>query len=213
MTSAARLYGEGIAALEAGRPHRLLIRDERGGIAPLALDDWHRTARPGDHSLLARCVGSTLDAGCGPGRLAAALALAGRPVLAVDIVPAAVSAARRRGAAALRRSVFGRVPGEGRWTSVLLADGNVGIGGDPVRLLRRVAGLIGAAGRIVVELAPPGAGRHYRFRLEHGRRYSEWVPWADLGADEARRAGAAAGLVVDEEWEAEGRWFATLTRG
>ncbi|EXG81559.1 methyltransferase domain-containing protein [Cryptosporangium arvum] len=212
MTSAARLYGEGITALEAGRPHRLLIRHERGGLAPLALDDWHRPARPGDRSLLARCAGSTLDAGCGPGRLAAALALAGRPVLAVDIVPAAVAAARRRGAAALRRSVFGRVPGAGRWTSVLLADGNIGIGGDPVRLLRRVAALMGAAGRVVVELAPPGAGRRYRFRLEHDRRYSEWVPWADLGADEVHRVGAAAGLVVDEEWVTAGRWFATLVR-
>ena len=42
----------------------------------------------------------------------------------------------RRGGAALRRDVFAPLPGEGRWYTALLADGNVGIGGDPVALLQ-----------------------------------------------------------------------------
>ena len=32
----------------------------------------------------------------------------------------------------LRRDLFAPLPGEGRWHHVLLADGNIGIGGDPV---------------------------------------------------------------------------------
>ena len=36
-----------------------------------------------------------------------------------------------RGATVLQRDIFGPLPGEGRWGTALLFDGNVGIGGDP----------------------------------------------------------------------------------
>ena len=61
----------------------------------------------------------------------------------------------------LRRDVFARVPGEGRWSHVLLADGNIGIGGDPLRLLERAAGLLAAGGTVLVE-TDPEAARHWR---------------------------------------------------
>ncbi|MDP9442781.1 MAG: hypothetical protein M3P34_11540, partial [Actinomycetota bacterium] len=54
-------------------------------------------------------------------------------------------------------SVFGALPGEGRWATALLIDGNIGIGGDPVALLRRVAELLRPAGVVLVELDAPGA--------------------------------------------------------
>jgi hypothetical protein len=60
------------------------------------------------------------------------------PVLGVDVSPAAVARAKGAGGAVLRRSVFDRLPAEGRWGTALLADGNIGIGGDPHALLRRV---------------------------------------------------------------------------
>ena len=41
----------------------------------------------------------------------------------------------RLGGPALRRSVFDPLPGEGRWGTALLLDGNIGIGGDPRALL------------------------------------------------------------------------------
>ena len=62
------------------------------------------------------------------------------------------AAAARR----MRRDVFAPLPGEGRWCTALLADGNVGIGGDPVALLRRLRAGARPARRVVVELAPPG---------------------------------------------------------
>jgi len=48
--------------------------------------------------------------------------------------------------------------GGGRWAHVLLADGNVGIGGDVVALLRRCAELVRPGGTVVVEVERPGAG-------------------------------------------------------
>ena len=108
-----------------------------GRRTPLRIDDWLH-AIPGDSSILDRCQGPTLDVGSGPGRLTVALAERGVPVLGIDITPAAVQLARSSGALALHRDVFATVPGTGRWSRVLLADGNAGIGGDPDALLSRV---------------------------------------------------------------------------
>jgi len=52
----------------------------------------------------------------------------------------------------VRRSVFDALPAEGRWHTALLADGNVGIGGDPIRLLSRLRGLIARAASSCVSL-------------------------------------------------------------
>jgi len=127
--SAARLYSLGFRAVGAGQDHGLRVREATGRALPLALQSWYGQQLPGDDGLVRRCSGPTLDVGCGPGRLAASVGGRGIPVLGVDPVPAAVLSTRSRGAAAIRRSVFDRVPGEGRWQHVLLADGNVGIGG------------------------------------------------------------------------------------
>ena len=65
--------------------------------------------------------------------------------------------------AILRRNIFDPMPGEGSWDTVLLADGNIGIGGSPVNLLRRAAELLDLTGRVVCDLAAPGTGvlRHH----------------------------------------------------
>ncbi len=209
-TSAVRLYAEGLHAARAGRPSRLRVRREDGRCAPLALDAWYAARIPGDEGLLRRCGGPTLDLGCGPGRLAAALAARGVPVLAVDVTGSAVASARRRGVAALRRSVFDRLPAEGRWHRVLLADGNVGIGGDPGWLLRRCARLLGPRGLALVELdADPDLGP-LRVRLEAGDRHSEWVDWARVGLAGAATVAAGAGMRIHETWTEEGRCFAAF---
>ena len=120
------------------------------GILPddqvLPVHEWMRPVSHADRALLGHCRGATLDVGCGPGRMSAHLAASGHVVLGVDIVREAVEQARRRGVAALRRNAFDTLPGEGRWDTVLLADGNIGIGGAPVRLLRRAGELLNCAG-------------------------------------------------------------------
>src|SRR5204863_7462240 len=90
-----------------------------------------------EEARLAAMAAPVLDVGCGPGRLVVGLARRGAVALGVDPAPAAVALARGRGAAVLQRSVFDPLPGHGRWRTIVLADGNIGIGGDPVRLLRR----------------------------------------------------------------------------
>jgi SAM-dependent methyltransferase len=176
-----------------------------------ALRRWCGTADATDLDLLARAPGAVLDLGCGPGRLVIELGRQGRQAAGVDTSRVAVRLARKAGATALCRSMFAPLPGEGAWDSVLLADGNIGIGGDPVTLLRRCRDLIGAAGRVLVELDPPGTGmRADRVRLERGGQRGHWFAWAHVGADAIEGPAADAGLRVEETWQRAGRSFAAL---
>jgi SAM-dependent methyltransferase len=176
-----------------------------------ALRRWCSTADATDQDLLGRAPGAVLDAGCGPGRLVIELARQGRESAGLDTSRVAVRLARSGGATALCRSIFEPAPGEGRWDTVLLADGNVGIGGDPAALLARCRELINATGRVLVELDPPGTGLlSDRVRLERGTQRGSWFDWAHVGVDAIDEPAAEAGLCVDETWERAGRSFASL---
>jgi SAM-dependent methyltransferase len=185
----------------------------RGIDAPLPVHDWLRAVNHGDRALLGHCRGATLDVGCGPGRMSAHLAERGHVVLGVDIVREAVDQARRRGVSALRRNVFDPLPGEGRWNTVLLADGNIGIGGAPERLLRRTTELLDQGGRVVCDLAAPGTGvRHHDVRLVTALKRSGSFRWAEVGTDAIARLASDAGLRLVEVGDHHGRWFAVLSR-
>ena len=189
------------------------IEHADGSRKPLPVEGWLHES-PGDKSILDRCEGPTLDIGSGPGRLTVALAERGIPALGIDITPYAVDLARSSGALVMLRNVFDRVPGTGRWTSVLLADGNIGIGGDPAALLRRVAELLAPQGRAIVELEPPGSPlRREHVRLCHGGSASAWFPWAYVGADHITDVAYDAGLGEVEIWTVDGRWFASIGGG
>ena len=191
----------------------VVLRSREGEVRPLALDDWYGEATPVEVDVLRRLHGPVLDLGCGPGRLVVALAELGTPALGVDASPSVVHAASSAGAPVLQRSVFDRLPGEGRWGSVLLFDGNVGIGGDPVDLLSRVGGLLGDRGRAVVEVEPPGADTVLgEARLERPGEESDWFPWAWVGADGLDPLAREAGLHRLEWWVFGPRWFAVLGR-
>jgi SAM-dependent methyltransferase len=204
------VYEAGLRSVDGG----LWVCHADGRREALPVNDWRGGLLPGDALLLARCVGPTLDVGCGPGRLSAALAAGGVPALGIDVAPFAVRLARRSGAAALCRDVFGPLPGEGRWSAVLLADGNIGIGGDSARLLTRLAALLGPAGRVLLELAAPGARTGPSLvRLEgpDGHR-SRPFPWALVGAGEIGDLAWSCDLRVVDEWSSANRRFAALTR-
>lgn len=199
----------------------VLVRSVDGTAVPLDVARWQGPARGADGTLLARVQGPALDVGCGPGRLVAALAARGIAALGIDIAPAAVGMTREAGGRALQLSVFDDVPEAGRWGCAVLADGNIGIGGDPVRLLRRTADLLAPGGRVLVELAPPRSGaRIDRVRLEDSDgRVGAWFPWAHVAADALAPLARRAGLVVIEQWSAPdppvddtARWFAALAR-
>ena len=200
-------------ALRAGRGP-LYLRRTDGWLLPLEVERWCARADAADHAVLRRCSGPVLDIGCGPGRMVAALASSGRPVLGIDTSEAAVARTREMGGTALWRSVFDPLPGEGRWGSALLMDGNIGIGGDPGELLARVARLLGPGGLLFVEAAPADVEESFHARLDDGGgTHGALFPWATIGAAPLRRTAQAAGWRVVAQWTAQGRPFLALTHG
>jgi SAM-dependent methyltransferase len=168
---------------------------------------------PGDASLVGRCHGPTLDVGSERGRLTVALAERGIPALGIDVTPFAVRIARASGALAIIRDVFDRVPGTGRWQTVLVADGNIGIGGDPAALLERIGDLLAPQGHALVEVEAPGA---FPSPAGEGKAETGAGPaddrssWVRVGADQIGDMARGAGLVLRETWTESGRWFARL---
>ncbi|WP_405165980.1 class I SAM-dependent methyltransferase [Nocardia sp. NBC_01499] len=169
--------------------------------------------RRADHALTHCCDGPTVDLGCGPGRLVAALMQRGVLALGVDISPTAVAITRFRGAPALRRDLFGPLPGAGRWSYALLADGNIGIGGDPQRILRRTADLLAPDGLAIVEFGRPGTGSVTRqIRLESRSHIGSWFPWASVGIDHADQLARTTGFRILSTADVGGRHIAWLRR-
>ena len=188
-------------------PEPVRLHAESGHDFVLDIARYSAPADATDARLLARCTGPTLDIGCGPGRLVAELAHLGVPALGVDAAPIAVLLARAAGATALRRSVFDRLPGEGRWQHALLIDGNIGIGGDPEALLTRIRTLLIAGGELVIEAAIGAADDRSRLRVgDNGAT----MPWARLGTAAVRKLAAATGYTVKHEWATDGRHFIAL---
>lgn len=169
--------------------------------------------RVADELVLMHCAGRpTLDLGCGPGRFTAALRSSGSAALGVDNSAVAVEMTRRRGGDALRRDLFAPLPAEGRWNRVLLADGNIGIGGDPVRVLRRVASLLAPGGAVIVEIDPSYAAIGQRIvRWETGRHIGGWFPWSRVNADAIDSIARRASFHVTSVADAGGRVIATLS--
>ena len=207
MTAAIDVYG---LALE--RPGKaLIVRSADGRELEAELERWLGPVTEVDERVLDRAVGPVLDVGCGPGRHVGALAARGVLALGVDLSPHAIRLARRQGALVLEQSIFDGLPGAGTWGSALLLDGNIGIGGEPVALLRRLRALLRRGGEVLAELGPPGAGREtLRVRLEHGAVVSDWFDWARVAVDAIGEPAGQAGLDVKDRWCDEGRWFAHL---
>jgi SAM-dependent methyltransferase len=216
--SADALYGRLLASAAqhldgAGPPPRGRIRLADGRLEPLPLDRWLAPADAVDEAVLADLDAPVLDLGCGPGRHLAALRRLGKRGLGVDLSPVAVELARDRGANAISGSIWANVPGGRSWRTILLLDGNIGIGGAPVLLLRRASELLAPGGRIVMETDPPGTPtRRVRIRLEAPGLVSEWFRWARVGADGAADVARRAGFAVEHVRSLSGRTFVTLRR-
>jgi SAM-dependent methyltransferase len=183
---------------------RCWIRRADGSLRHLPVYSWLGGARANgrfdsrfDDAIVNLCSGPTLDLGCGPGRLVAGLIRRGVPALGVDLSRTAVELARASGAPVLCRDLFEPLPGTGRWHNVLLADGNVGLGGDPWRVLQRAGELLRRGGRCLVEFDPVATGVDAAWvRLETVRSIGPWFRWATVGLDCAARLARDVGLGV-----------------
>ena len=179
---------------------RCWVRHDDGRVGRLPVGSWlgGRSADTVfDEAIVALCEGPTIDLGCGPGRLVAHLIERGVPALGVDVSATAIDLARRSGAPALRRDVFDPLPGTGRWQTVLLADGNVGLGGDPERILRRAGELLRRGGRCIAEFDSATTGINVSWvRLESQETIGPWFRWASVGIDCVPALAARVGLAV-----------------
>lgn len=193
------------------RPSVVFCTDQ-GETLDLDLGRWHDAATDEEQALLVGVDGPVIDLGCGPGRLVVSLASQRVPALGVDSSPSAIALARMRGATVLQRDLFGPLPGEGRWGTALLFDGNVGIGGNPTRLLGRCRDLISRTGHVLAEVAAPGTGwRRLTAWFERDGQRSESFAWAVVGADAIAELARPAGLsLAAVDPTPSGRWFARL---
>ncbi|MGW7334191.1 class I SAM-dependent methyltransferase [Streptomyces sp. NPDC054840] len=191
----------------------LYLRRSDGWLLPLDVERWCAEPDEADEGVLARCTGPVLDIGCGPGRLVATLAARGHRALGVDVTPEAVARTTRAGGSALCRSVFDPLPGEGRWGTVLLIDGNIGIGGDPAALLHRAAQLASPDGSLLVEVTTADVDERVEVHVDDGRG-GHGAPfwWARLGARALCGEAADVGWTRSVQWRAAGRGFVGLRR-
>ena len=153
--SALAVYERGLDASgpEAG-PVRFDAVGDDGSRRRLPLERWLRAPGAGESELLRRAVGPVLDVGCGAGRHVVALRRVGVEAVGIEVSRHATALARERGGVVIESSIFeAELPSI--WNTALLLDGNIGIGGDPVALLRRVGGLLRAGGAALVEVEPP----------------------------------------------------------
>ncbi|MEY9995128.1 SAM-dependent methyltransferase [Streptomyces sp. V4I8] len=191
----------------------LFLRRADGWLLPLDVERWCADADAADREVLRRCEGAVLDVGCGPGRLVAALGRQGRRVLGIDVSEAAVARTLRLGGPALHRSVFDPLPGEGRWGTALLVDGNLGIGGDPASLLDRMAQLLAPGGLLIAETVPDlDLDERVQVHVTDARGATTGppFPWARLGTPALLRHAERAGWCAVDRWTAGGRSFVAL---
>lgn len=176
------------------------IRSADGGVRRLPVEQWIGrldSDHAFDAAVVRLCDGPTIDLGCGPGRFVSALLRRGVPALGVDNSTLAVRMTLSRGGTALHRDIFGHLPGAGRWHRVLLVDGNIGIGADTGRLLRRVRSLLDPDGSAIIEFERPGVGhRVATIRLETEHDAGPWFSWARVGIEHAGDLARDAGLTV-----------------
>lgn len=209
VASPLHMYASGLRARSSG----IDVRLADGSVMELAITRYTAPADATDEQLLAALGGPVLDVGCGPGRHLHALARRGVFALGVDLSPVAVELACGGGGRAIVASIFDELPGAGSWQSALLLDGNIGIGGEPARLLQRVRALLARGGSALVELDPPHTPTvSTRARLEASDACSTWFPWARVAAPDIGALAAATGFRTAGAWTTRGRWFATLVR-
>ena len=204
-------------ALRRGDAVTLELRDDRfGGSSNSTMDvaRWIAEADDTDLTLLRSVTGPVLDIGCGPGRMVRAAVHLGLVVLGVDVSPAAIEIASDAGLPVLERSVFDALPAEGQWQTVLLVDGNIGIGGDVRAMLARCLELLTPSGEIVVELhGDTDRDNTYTARLVDARGgVSALFPWAEIGLRPLVHVAASLGVGLLGSWTLDGRTFCRLGR-
>jgi SAM-dependent methyltransferase len=196
----------------------LYLHSTDGSRARFDVSRWTDAADAIDRAVLRRAHGPVLDVGCGPGRMVKAAVARGVKALGVDVSPVAVEILRAAGLPVHLGSIFESIPYEGSWSTALLLDGNIGIGGDARALLARIREVLrqpnlgGHGGDIIVETHPDAArDRAYVGSLVgQDGNVSDSFPWAEVGRAALAAHAADAVLRVTQSWGGAGRSFSRL---
>lgn len=219
-SSSERQFGQG-----SGEPYALALRHGHGQLSVLdvqgavpavhyRVQDWLMEADDFEQSLLLGLKGSLLDIGCGPGRMLFAAETQGIRAYGIDSSSQAAHRAQSRGAVVFHQSIFATVPGEGGYNSLLLLDGNIGIGGNPANLLQRLFDVAAPGATLFVETDPVmnNVAQYQAVLIDAAGRSSEVFDWARLGADALHRLGAEIGWHLVRCIEQGGRKISVLRR-
>lgn len=203
------------------------MRTDVGGLEDVPVALFFRTPEemgPVEAAALCLARGRVLDLGAGPGAHAVPLLRAGLEVTAVEVLPGAREALRRRGVADVRTGLGALSPDE-RFDTILVLMNGLGLCGALCGLgpfLAGLAGVLAEGGQILADSTDPrgwedpGDGRYpgdVHMQLGFGGRWGEPFPFLFVDADRLRAEAAAEGLdasVVAEE--GDGRYLARLTR-
>ena len=191
-----------------------LYHDASRSTTLLDVARWRGPADATELTILNHAIGPALDIGCGPGRITEALNRRGVFTIGIDISAVAVAMARGRGVTALRHDVFRPLPGEGRWNTVVLLDGNIGIGGRPEALLRRAHDLLVPDGLALVETHPdPSADERLTVRFtQAGTPIGTQFPWALVGRTVLGELADRVGFTTRDALMTHDRSFSVLRR-
>lgn len=210
-------FGQGSAepynrALAIGRGD-LSVLDVCGAVSAVhyRVQDWLVRANDFERSLLRTARGPLVDIGCGPGRMLVAAAELGLAACGVDSNSLAAEHARKQGATVFQQSVFDPLPGS--FQTLLLLDGNIGIGGDPQALLKHLHTMAAPGARLIVETDQllTLEARYQAILVDSAGRSSETFDWARLGAEPLQRHAANAGWSLVNSLEHGGRRISVLS--
>jgi SAM-dependent methyltransferase len=203
--------GSGLLAPGARRLAAARLRTRCGQTLPFSAARWHAPAAAEEVEVLDQVRGPVLDLACGPGRLVRHLLDRGIVAVGVDTAPDAVAAAQRQGVPVVLADLWQDLPLEGAWETVLLFDGNIGIGAAPDALLARCRQLLAPSGGVVVEVGPPGtATTTVEARIEWNGWRSGWFKWATVSLADVQALAGEAGLSLRWVHARGGRIFARL---
>jgi SAM-dependent methyltransferase len=191
---------------------RPALVSECGMTVELDIQRFRDAPSRSERRFLKRLTGPILDIGCGPGRAAAYLCQRDVPAMGLDANADLVALARLNGALCVHQSTFDPVPFEGRWQQVLLLDGNIGIGGDPAKLLERLRRILVPGGQALIEVGRSGSSRQMIVREHASGKVGEPFAWATLTMSGLDELIAGLGWRCEYVYEIDDRLVVELKR-
>jgi SAM-dependent methyltransferase len=193
--------------LNGADPRPAMLEAADGASGPAMPAEWFFRSFEGwdwwDQELLAGVErGPVLDLGCGAGRASLYLQQRGLEVTAVDHSAGAVEVSRRRGVLDARLADLNDPPSDRLWATVLLLNGNLGLGGSwdgNRRLLRRLADVSAPGATLIgdsVDYTGPG---EIRLRIRSGEGVTPWWQQRNVSHEEIPRLVRGTGWVVEQQ--------------